>query len=118
MRTEIIDQRRKFTAGMMLLSGVTHPAQMLFYGSGPEIRGPAMSGILFFFVGLFLLTRFRLALWVAIALPLMGGVGAIYRIVDASPTAFTYFHAAIDFVVVGLCGSILLSPHWRGDGKR
>ena len=112
------DQRRKIAAGMMLLSGITHPAQMLFYGSNPEIRGPAMSGTIFFFVGLFLLTRFRLALWVAIVLPLMGGVGAIYRIVEAAPTVFTYFHAAIDFAVVGLCGTVLVWPHWPSEGKR
>jgi hypothetical protein len=101
----------------MLFSGITHPAQMLFYGTDPEIRGPAMSGILFFFVGLFLLTRFRLALWVAIVLPLMGGVGAVYRIVDATPTAFTYFHALIDFVVVGLCVLVLFRLNRDGETK-
>jgi len=50
----------------MLLSGITHPAQMLFYGTDPEIRGPALPGTLFFFVGLLLLTRYRLALCVAV----------------------------------------------------
>ena len=93
---------RKTAAYLMLLSGITHPGQMLFYGTEPEIRGPAMSGMIFLLVGAGLLTRWRLALWVAIALPLAGGVGAVYRIVADVPTAFTYFHALIDFVVVGL----------------
>lgn len=101
------DTCRRIAAYLMLLSGITHPAQMLFYGTAPEIRGPALSGTLFFFVGLLLLTRYRLALWIAIALPLMGGIGAIYRILAEVPTAFTWFHAAIDFVVIGLCVTAL-----------
>lgn len=104
------DRRQTIAAGLMLLSGVTHPAQMLIYGAGPEIRGPAMSGMIFLLVGLGLLTRFRIALFVAIVLPLLGGIGALYRIVEAAPTAFTYFHAAIDFVVVGSCVAVVALP--------
>lgn len=100
---------RRTAAGLMILSGITHPAQMLFYGTAPEIRGPAVSGMIFFLVGLGLLTRYRIALWVAVVLPLMGGMGAIYRIVADTPTAFTYFHAAIDFVVVALCIALIAS---------
>lgn len=106
------ERLRRYAAYLMLLSGVTHPGQMIFYGTAPEIRGPALSGTIFFFVGLLLLTRFRIALLVAIVLPLMGGVGALYRILDADPTAFTYFHALIDFVVVALCGA----SFWYGRG--
>jgi hypothetical protein len=53
------------------------------------------------------LTGRWLALWIGITLPLMGGVGAIYRVVATAPTAFAYFHAAIDFVVVGFCVALL-----------
>ena len=103
---------QRIAAYLMLLSGITHPAQMLFYGTDPEVRGPAMSGIIFFFVGLGLLTRFRLALVVAIVLPLLGGIGAVNRILDGTPTAFTYFHAVVDFVVIGLCVAALTAG-WR-----
>jgi hypothetical protein len=106
----MLDRRQKIAAGLMLLSGITHPAQMLVYGMDPEIRGPAQSGMIFLLVGAGLLTRYRVALYVAIVLPLMGGMGALYRIFAAEPTAFTYFHAAIDFVVVGLCIAVLVSP--------
>jgi hypothetical protein len=54
-----------------------------------------------------LLGRYRIALWVAIVLPLLGGSGALVRIFTANPTPFTYFHTLIDFVVVGLCIHVL-----------
>jgi hypothetical protein len=101
-------QQQRIAAYLMLLSGITHPAQMLFYGTDPEIRGPATAGAIFFLVGLGLLTRFRIALVVGIALPLMGGTGAVQRILTANPTPFTYFHAVIDFVVIGLCITALV----------
>jgi hypothetical protein len=93
---------RKTAGYLMLLSGVTHPAQMLFYGTSPEVLGPALQGSTFLLVGALLLTPYRFALWVAIALPGMGGAGAVYRILALEPTAFTYFHALIDLVVVAL----------------
>ena len=102
---------RKIAAYLMLLSGLTHPAQMLVYGTAPEIRGPAISGMIFLVVGAALLTPWRSVLWVAIALPLAGGLGAAFRIVADVPTAFTYFHALIDFAVVGLAGASLSDGH-------
>jgi hypothetical protein len=112
---------QRIAAYMMLLSGITHPAQMLFYGMAPEIRDPATAGIIFFPVGLGLLTRFRLALFVAITLPLLGGMAALLRIFNATPTPFTYFHALIDFAVVGLCIATFVTtrstPNERGQGE-
>ncbi|MDP6978021.1 MAG: hypothetical protein QF570_05385 [Myxococcota bacterium] len=104
--------QQKIAAGLMLLSGITHPAQLLFYENTPEVREPALAGMIFFPIGLFLLTRFRLALVVAIVIPLLGGTGAVQRILTANPTAFSYFHAAIDFVVIGLCITAL-AKSWR-----
>jgi hypothetical protein len=99
--------QQKIAAGLMLLSGITHPLQILIYGNTPEIREPAIAGAIFFPVGLFLLTRFRVALVVAIILPLLGGSGAVVRIATANPTPLTYFHATIDFIVIGLCVAAL-----------
>jgi len=99
--------QQKIAAGLMLLSGITHPLQLLIYGTAPEIREPALAGSLFFLVGLGLLSRYRIALWIAIVLPLLGGSGALVRIFSANPTPFTYFHTLIDFVVVGLCIHVL-----------
>ncbi len=104
--------QQKIAASLMLLSGITHPAQLLFYENTPEVREPALAGMIFFPIGLFLLTRFRLALVVAIVIPLLGGTGAVRRILTANPTAFTYFHATIDFVVIGLCVTALVKS-WR-----
>ena len=94
----------------MLLSGLTHPAQMLFYGTAPEIRGPALTGMVFLLVGAGLLTRSRRALWVAVVVPFILGLGAVYRIVADIPVVPTYFHAAIDFIVVGLAVACLRAP--------
>jgi hypothetical protein len=104
---------RKMAAYLMILSGVTHPAQMLFYGTSPAISGPAIQGSLFLVVGTLLLTPYRVALWVAIVLPGMGGAGAAYRILALEPTAFTYFHALVDLVVVVLAIACLAGkdPH-------
>ncbi len=103
---------QRTAAGLMLLSGITHPMQILVYGTAPEIAEPARAGSIFLLVGLGLLTRYRVALWVGIVLPLLGGSAAVLRIVAADPTAFTWFHAAIDFVVVGCCVGVL-----RGRGE-
>ena len=99
---------QRIAAYLMLLSGLTHPVQILIYPDDPEVRAPALAGSLFFLVGLGLLTRFRILLVVAIILPLLGGLEAIQRILTASPTPFTYFHTGIDFVVVGLSATALL----------
>jgi hypothetical protein len=107
---------QRAAAYLMLLSGITHPGQMLFYGTDPEIRGPAMAGMIFFPVGLGLLTRFRVALVVGIVLPLMGGTAAVGRILTGAPTAFTYFHAGLDVVVVGLCAAVVFES-WRERPK-
>ena len=93
---------RKIAAWLMLLSGVTHPAQMLYYGTAPEIRSPALTGMVFLLVGAGLLTQSRKALWWAVAVPFVLGLGAVYRIVADIPVVPSYFHAAIDFTVVGL----------------
>ena len=100
---------QKIAAGLMILSGLTHPSQLLVYGNTPDIRGPALFGVLFLFVGLSLLTRFQAALWVGVLLPLIGGIGSIYRLVALEPTGFTLFHTIIDFVVVALCAIVLLN---------
>ena len=107
---------QKIAAGLMILSGLTHPSQLLVYGMGPDIRGPALFGVLYLFVGLGLLTRYRAALWVAVVLPLLGGLGSIYRLVALDPTAFTLFHTIIDFVVAALCIRVLLAAREKNNG--
>ncbi|MCZ6830757.1 MAG: hypothetical protein O7F73_14450 [Gammaproteobacteria bacterium] len=107
---------QKIAAGLMILSGLTHPSQLLIYGTGPDIRGPALFGVLYLLVGLGLLTRYRAALWVGVVLPLLGGLGSIYRLVALEPTAFTLFHTIIDFVVVMLCIRVLFATGEKSNG--
>ncbi len=96
--------KQKVAAGLMLLSGLTHPSQLLIYGtSDPNLVNSSLAGMLFLVVGACLLTGKRWSLWLGVALPLLFGLGASYRIVTQDVTPFSYFHTAIDFIVVALC---------------
>ena len=100
---------QKIAAGLMLLSGITHPSQLFLFDLTPETAGPAKFGAIFFLVGLGLLTRFRVALVIAILLTLLGGVGSVQRLAAGDPTTpLTPIHAGIDFVVIGLCVTALI----------
>jgi len=100
--------KRMLAAGLMLFSGLSHPSQLLIYGTqNPELVRPALAGTVFLLVGLFLLTQKRAALWLGLLLPLTFGIGASFRIVTQDPTVFTYLHTAIDFVVAALCAQLL-----------
>ena len=102
---------RKIAAALMLYAGLSHPAQLLVYGiDDPQLVLPSLIGVSFFFIGLFLLTSRRAALWVAVIIPLLFGLGASFRIVTQDPNVFTYIHTAIDFVVAGICIYLLRQP--------
>jgi hypothetical protein len=94
----------KLAAGLMIYSGLSHPSQLLIYGTGdPALVQTALIGSSFLLVGLFLLTGKRAALWVGALLPLLFGLGALGKILFLQPNIFTYIHTAIDFIVAGLC---------------
>jgi len=102
---------RYLAAGLMIYSGISHPSQLLIYGTAdPQLVTPALIGCSFFFVGLFLLTKKRAALWVGLVIPLLFGLGASFRIATQDPNVFTYIHTLIDFVVAGLCFALLRRP--------
>lgn len=99
---------RTLAAGLMLYSGISHPAQLVIYGAtDPQLFTPAIVGSSFFFIGLFLLTEKRLALWVGAVIPLLMGIGAFYRILTQEPILCTYIHTLIDFIVSPLCFYLL-----------
>ena len=102
---------RKLAAGLMIYSGISHPSQLLIYGmDDPQLVQTSLIGVSFLFVGLFLLTQKRAALWVGAVLPLLFGLGAAGKILFMDPNVFTYIHTAIDFVVSGLCIALLRKP--------
>ncbi len=101
---------QKLAAGLMLFSGVSHPSQLLIYGtSDPNLVKSSLAGMTFLVVGALLLTGKRWSLWVGATLPLLFGIGATVRILTQDVTPMSYMHTAIDFVVVALCVRLLLN---------
>ncbi|MEH6550055.1 MAG: hypothetical protein V7744_08735 [Pseudomonadales bacterium] len=106
---------RKLAAFLMIYSGISHPSQLLIYGTDdPQLVTPALIGTSFFFIGLFLLSNKRAALWVGAIIPLLFGLGASYRLVTQDPNIMTYIHTAIDFIVSPLCFYLL----FQGNDKQ
>ncbi len=96
-------QLLKLAGMLMLVSSVTHVVQLQVYPLSHHVIGAAAFGIIYFFIGLFLLRRNRLALWLGAILPSIGGVLGVYRFLFLHPNPFTIFHVLIDLVVVPIC---------------
>ena len=101
---------RKLAARLLLLSGVTHIAQLWFY---PTAIIAAMFGGLYLLIGVRLLQPGRAALWFAATGPSIGGALGVYRFLYLEPNPFSVFHVCIDLVVVPACIWLLL----RSDGR-
>lgn len=86
---------RRIAGMLMLISSVTHVLQLLVYPLEHHVLGAAAFGIMYFFIGLFLLRRSLIALWLGAILPSIGGVLGVYRFLFLHPNPFTIFHVAI-----------------------
>ena len=98
-----VKQLLKLAGILMLISSVTHMAQLLVYPLEHHVIAAAGFGIIYFFIGLFLLRRRRLAIWLGAILPTVGGLLGIYRFFFFHVNPFTIFHVAIDLIVVPIC---------------
>lgn len=103
-----ISPARKFAAGLMMLSGVTHVAQLAVYKAEAHVVTAAVFGLLYFSIGLYLLRPKRAALWCAVLFPLIGGSLGIYRFLVLQPNPFTVLHVIIDIAVISTCVWLLL----------
>ena len=92
-----------FAGMLMIISSVTHVLQLKVYPLEHHVIGAAAFGIIYFFIGLFLLRRNHLAFWLGAILPSIGGVLGVYRFFWLHPNPFTIFHVAIDLIVVPIC---------------
>lgn len=93
----------KLAGMLMLISSVTHIVQLQVYPLEHHVIGAAAFGIIYFFIGLFILRCDRLAFWFGAILPSIGGVLGIYRFIFLHPNPFTVFHVLIDLIVVPVC---------------
>ena len=88
---------------LMLISSITHLVQLQVYPLEHHVIGAAVFGIIYFFIGLFLLQRNHIAFWMGAILPSIGGVLGVYRFLFLHPNPFTVFHVGIDLIVVPIC---------------
>ena len=94
---------RMLAAGLMMLSGVTHVAQLFFYSAEFSVLFAAIYGASYFFIGLGLLSRSEIPLWLGAILPAIGGILGIYPFFFLHSNPFSEFHAAIYIIVVPCC---------------
>jgi hypothetical protein len=99
---------RKVAAVLMLLSGVTHVAQLAVYPAHAHVVTAAVFGLLYFSIGLYLLQPARAALWCGAIFPLIGGSLGIYRFIVLQPNPFTVFHVIVDVAVIAICVRLLV----------
>ena len=93
----------KLAGMLMLISGVTHVIQLQVYPLEHHVIGAAGFGIIYFFIGIFLLRRRRWAMWLGAILPTIGGILGLYRFFFLHPNPFTVFHVIVDLIVVPIC---------------
>lgn len=94
---------RRLAAGLMLLSGITHVAQLAFYGAERSAVGASLFGGVYFVIGILLLGGTKTALILGALLPAIGGILGVYRFLHLHPNPFSVFHVALDLVVVPIC---------------
>ena len=105
---ETISALRRLAGGLMLLSGVTHVAQLAVYPAHAHVVTAAAFGLLYFSIGLYLMRPARAALWCGALFPLIGGSLGIYRFVMLQPNPFSVLHVIIDIAVISICVRLLL----------
>ena len=93
----------KIAGMLMLISSVTHVVQLQVYPLEHHVIGAAAFGIIYFFIGIFILRRNHVAFWLGAILPSIGGVLGVYRFLFLHPNPFTVFHVMIDLIVVPIC---------------
>ena len=101
----------------MLISGVTHVAQLAFYGAEKSALGASSFGGIYFVIGLFLLGKSQAALWFAIILPSIGGTLGVYRFLHLHRNPFSVFHVLVDLVVVPCCVYLLFRAFTQNSPK-
>jgi uncharacterized membrane protein HdeD (DUF308 family) len=100
---------RRVAAILMLISGVTHVAQLFVYPENHSAWGASIFGGIYFVLGLYLhRSKGRAALWLTAVLPTIGGALGVWRFLHLHPNPFSVFHVAVDLVVVPCCIYLLI----------
>lgn len=91
-------------AGMLMISSsVIHMLHLTIYPLEYHVIGAAIFGIIYFFIGLFLLRANNLALWMGAILPSIEGLWGFYRFLWLNQNLFEFVHVMSDLIVVSIC---------------
>ncbi|MFB7591897.1 hypothetical protein [Streptomyces sp. NPDC056169] len=102
-----LPQAARVLAGLLLLSGVTHLAQLAVYQHEANVLGAAGFGAVYFMIGIAIVRRWPAALHLAAVLPAIGGLLGIYRYFFLHTNPFSVWHVALDLIIVPLAVTLL-----------
>ncbi|MFI1186556.1 hypothetical protein [Streptomyces californicus] len=94
-------------AGLLLLSGITHVAQLAVYRHEANVLGAAGFGAVYFMIGVAILRRWPAALPLAAVLPTVGGLLGVFRFFFLHTNPFSVWHVALDLVIVPLAVTLM-----------
>ena len=102
---------QRFVAALLIVSSMTHVAQLAVYLPETHVIAAAAFGVIYLAVGMLLIRGDRIGLWLAIIFPSVGGILGVWRFMFVHPNPFSVFHVAIDVLVVLICGYIVFRSH-------
>ncbi|MFI7005278.1 hypothetical protein [Streptomyces sp. NPDC050145] len=102
-----LPQAARTLAVLLLLSGVTHLAQLAVYQHEANVLGAAGFGAVYLVIGIAVLRRWPGALHLAAVLPAIGGLLGTYRFFFLHTNPFSVWHVALDLVIVPLAVILL-----------
>jgi len=108
-----VNRLRQAASALMILSGVTHTVQFLFWAPSPNnTPTAAVFGLLFFAIGSLLLRPWPVGLWLgAIVAGVSAVLGALLAI--GHPEPLSLFHLALAVVVSAICLILLFRRRTR-----
>lgn len=98
---------RNLAAALMLLSGLTHSAQLWLTELGATAVTSALVGLFYLLVALGLSGQSRFSLWAGLLVPITGSLATAGQWADASSQALPAWHLLVDILVIGLCAYVL-----------
>lgn len=111
MEPRHIKRSQRLVAALLIVSILTHVAQLAVYSRETHVIAAAAFGVVYCAVGMLLVRGSRAGLWLAITLPSVGGVLGIWRFMFVHRNPFSVFHVAIDVLVVSICGYMVFRGH-------
>ncbi len=99
---------RPLVGVLLLISGVTHVAQLWVYPNDSTAKLAAAFGVVYFIIGLLvLLSRSGIAIWASLVFPIIGAILGVIRFLSFHANPFTEFHLFVDALVIVICVYLL-----------